>query len=85
MKRQRKKYFCLLSCFSSKPYNNLSIFFANRNGDCRNWDIYEGNKTIADVYKITENGNEFIREIHINNNKLHINLPEKIGYKIILK
>ena len=57
----------------------------SKNGDCRDWSVFEDDKTMADVYKITENGNEFIREIPINNNKLHINLPEKIGYKIILK
>lgn len=57
----------------------------SKNGDCRDWSVFEDDKTMADVYKITENGNEFVREIPINNNKLHINLPEKIGYKIILK
>lgn len=57
----------------------------SKNGDCRDWDITETDKAIAEIYRITENGNEFIRKIPINNNRLHINLPERIGYIIVLK
>ncbi len=57
----------------------------SKNGDCRDWDIFENSKTKADVYRISENGNEFIREIPIINSKLHINIPEKIAYIVKLK
>ncbi|MGN0533757.1 MAG: endo-alpha-N-acetylgalactosaminidase family protein [Eubacterium sp.] len=57
----------------------------SKNGDCRDWSIFERDKAKAEVYRITENGNEFIREIPITNNKLHINIPEQIAYLIILK
>ncbi|MGN0515711.1 hypothetical protein, partial [Eubacterium sp.] len=57
----------------------------SKNGDCRDWDITETDKAIAEIYRITENGNELIREIPIKNNKLHINIPEQIAYLVILK
>ncbi|MDO4365002.1 MAG: hypothetical protein Q4C99_10805, partial [Clostridia bacterium] len=57
----------------------------SRNGDCRDWDIFETGKTAAEVYKITESGNEFVRELPIKNGKLHINLPEQVAYLIVLK
>lgn len=66
--------------------HNKSTYIAySKNGDCRDWSIFEKDKTKAEVYKITENGNEFVREIPINKGKLHINLPEQIAYLIILK
>lgn len=57
----------------------------SKDGDCRDWDIFESDKTKAEIFKITENGNEFVRELSINNGKLHINLPEKVAYLIELK
>ncbi|MDO4363067.1 MAG: endo-alpha-N-acetylgalactosaminidase family protein [Clostridia bacterium] len=54
-------------------------------GDCRDWDIFESDKSNADIYRIGENGNEFIRTLPIKNGKLHLNIPEKIAYKIVLK
>ncbi|MGN1122887.1 MAG: endo-alpha-N-acetylgalactosaminidase family protein, partial [Eubacterium sp.] len=57
----------------------------SKNGDCRDWDITEADKITAEIYRITENGNEYIRDIPINNHKLHLNIPEQIGYIVALK
>lgn len=57
----------------------------SRNGDCRDWHISEKDKTSAEVYRITESGNEFIRTLPVKNGILHINIPEQIGYTVILK
>lgn len=57
----------------------------SRNGDCRDWLISEKDKTSAEVYRITESGNEFIRTLPVKNGILHINIPEQIGYTVILK
>ncbi|MGN0523109.1 MAG: endo-alpha-N-acetylgalactosaminidase family protein [Eubacterium sp.] len=57
----------------------------SKNGDCRDWDIFEKDKTKAEIWKISENSNEFIREIPIKNNRLHINIPEQIAYLVTLK
>ena len=57
----------------------------SKNGDCRDWTIFENGKSSADIYRISENGNEFIRTLPIKNNILHLNIPENIAYKIILK
>ncbi|WP_294951420.1 hypothetical protein [uncultured Eubacterium sp.] len=66
--------------------HNESTYIAySKNGDCRDWDIFEADKSTAEIYRITENGNEYIREIPIKNNKLHINNPEQIAYLVILK
>lgn len=57
----------------------------SKNGDCRDWTIFENGKSSADIYRISENDNEFIRTLPIKNNILHLNIPENIAYKIILK
>lgn len=57
----------------------------SKNGDCREWDVFEDGKTKADVYGITENGNEFIKNIPVANGKLKLNIPANTAYKIILK
>lgn len=49
------------------------------------WDIFEKGKTYAEVYKITENGNEYIKNIDIKNNKLHLNIGESKAYLVKLK
>ncbi|MGN0458641.1 MAG: endo-alpha-N-acetylgalactosaminidase family protein [Eubacterium sp.] len=57
----------------------------SKNGDCRDWSITEADKATAEIYRISENGNEYIRDIPINSNKLHLNIPEQIGYIVVLK
>lgn len=57
----------------------------SKNSDCRKWDVYEKDKTSADVYKITENGNEFIENLPIQNRMLNLRIPEETGYVIVLK
>ena len=57
----------------------------SKDGDCRDWDIFEKDKTYAEVYKITENGNEYIKNIDIKNNKLHLNIGESKAYLVKLK
>lgn len=57
----------------------------SKNGDCREWHICEKDKTSADIYRITEDGNKFIKTLPIKNGILHINIPKSIGYIVILK
>lgn len=53
--------------------------------DERDWTINEKNKTSAEVYRITENGNEFIKDIPVKNNTIHLSIPSRTGYVIICK
>lgn len=65
---------------------NPSTYIAySENGDRRKWDIFESGKTSADIYKITENGNEFQKNLPIQSGKLELNIPAETGYAIILK
>lgn len=65
---------------------NHSTYIAySENGDRRKWDIFESGKTSADIYKITENGNEFQKNLPIQSGKLELNIPAETGYAIILK
>lgn len=57
----------------------------SKDGDCRDWDIFESDKTQADIYRITASGNEFIRTLPIKNNKLHLNIGESKAYLVKLK
>ena len=66
-------------------HENSTYIAYSKNGDCRDWTIFENGKSSADIYRISENGNEFIRTLPIKNNILHLNIPENIAYKIILK
>lgn len=75
----------LYALFLPFVHNESTYIAYSKNGDCRDWDIFEADKSTAEVYKITENGNELIREIPIKNNKLHVNIPEQIAYLVILK
>lgn len=57
----------------------------SKKGDSRDWDIFEKGKTAADVYRITGNGNEFLKEITLKSNKLRLTLPAETGYIIVIK
>lgn len=57
----------------------------SKDGDCRDWDIFENGKTQAEIYRISENGNEYIRTLPIKNNKLHLNIGENKAYSVKLK
>lgn len=57
----------------------------SKNGDERDWTIKESNKTNAEVYRITENGNEFIKDIPVKNNTIHLSIPSRTGYVVICK
>ena len=63
---------------------NTYIAFS-KNGDCRDWNVFENDKTQADIYRISENGNEYIRTLSINNNKLHLNIGEGKAYLVKFK
>lgn len=54
-------------------------------GDCRDWNIFESGKASADIYRITENGNEFKENLPIKNGVLHLNIPSQAGYIVIFK
>ena len=63
---------------------NTYIAYSEK-GDCRDWHIHEKNKTAADIYRISKNGNELIRTIPVNNGIIHLNIPERIGYIVNLR
>lgn len=56
----------------------------SKNGDAREWNIFENGVTKAEIYKITEHGNEFIQEIPLKNKKLFLKIPSETGYIIVL-
>lgn len=72
----------LLLPFVHEPDSYIAY---SKNGDCREWDTFEKGRTEADVYRITENGNEFIQSVPVANGKLKLNIPANTAYKIILK
>lgn len=51
-------------------------------GDFRTWDIFENNITKAKIYQITENGNQFIKEVDISNNKIELLIKAKTALLI---
>lgn len=57
----------------------------SKDGDHRDWHIFEKGKTSADVYKITENGNKLIQTLPITNGVLRLDIPCKTGYIIVCR
>lgn len=63
-----------------------NCYFAySKNGDNRVWSIDNKNASTADIYKITPNGNKFIKKADISNGKikLQINKGEALFIKLI--
>ena len=54
-------------------------------GDCRVWDIFETNSSNARIYKITENGNEFIKTVKISHNQIELSIPPKSALLVIFE
>ncbi len=57
----------------------------SRDGDRRDWPIFEAGKTKARLYKITENGNQDAGTLPIENGTLHLHIPKDTAYKIIVE
>lgn len=57
----------------------------SKNGDCRNWNIFDKNKKTAEIYKITEDGNKFVQETPITNGELNINIPKETAFVVVCK
>ena len=57
----------------------------SKNGDCRDWHIFEDGKSQADVYRISENGNEYVQSLPIKGNIIRLNIPKDTAYMIICK
>ena len=57
----------------------------SKNGDCRDWDITESDKATAEVYKITENGNEFLYSADITDGKISLKIKADTAYIVLLK
>ena len=51
-------------------------------GDIRIWDIPEKNVKSAKIYRISENGNKFIKEIEVLNNKIELFIKPKTALLI---
>lgn len=69
---------CLPFAHKEKQYIAYS-----ENGDCRAWDIWERDVSKAKIYKITENGNEFVKETAVGNGKIKLSLSPKTALLII--
>lgn len=54
-------------------------------GDIRTWDIPEKNVKNAKIYRITESGNEFIKNIEIIGNTIELFIKPKTAYLIIFE
>ncbi|MGN1160870.1 MAG: endo-alpha-N-acetylgalactosaminidase family protein [Candidatus Fimenecus sp.] len=57
----------------------------SKNGDSREWDIFENGKTAAEIYRITENGNEFLCCANIKNGKIFLKAEPDTAYIVLLK
>lgn len=57
----------------------------SKNGDCRDWDITESDKATAEVYKISENGNEFLYSADITDGKIGLKIKADTAYIVLLK
>lgn len=57
----------------------------SKNGDCRDWSIFERDKTGADIYRITERGNEFLYSADITNGKISLKIEADTAYIVFLK
>lgn len=53
-------------------------------GDRRSWDIPEANAQSAKIYKITENGNEFVNEAPVLNGALELDIPPQTALLVTL-
>lgn len=52
-------------------------------GDKRKWDLFDRNVSKAKIYKITENGNLFLKEVQIKNSKIELSVKPKTALIII--
>ncbi|MGN0571536.1 MAG: endo-alpha-N-acetylgalactosaminidase family protein [Candidatus Fimenecus sp.] len=52
----------------------------SKNGDSRKWKVFESGVTKAKIYKITENGNEYLNETEIQNGTLALTLAPDTAY-----
>lgn len=77
-----------------KDGNNLCLPFVHKekqyiaysqNGDSRVWDIFDENIATAKIYQITENGNAFLSEIAVSNQKIKLNIAPNTALLIVLE
>lgn len=55
----------------------------SQKGDSRKWDIFESDVSKAKIYKITENGNVFLKDAEISNGKIELSVPPKTALLIV--
>lgn len=55
----------------------------SKSGDCRVWNIFDNSISAARIYRITENGNEFVKETAVNNGEIELSLSPKTALLII--
>lgn len=54
-------------------------------GDFREWDIFENDVSKAKIYRITEKGNKFIKEVQLLNHKMELLIKPKTALLIVLE
>ena len=54
----------------------------SKNGDCREWDIFDNSISKAKVYEINESSNKLVNEISIKNNKIKLSINPKTALLI---
>lgn len=63
-----------------------SCYFAySKNGDERTWKIAESGSLKADIYRISENGNKFLKELEITGGRLPLQIGKEEALLICLK
>lgn len=69
---------CLPFVHKEKQYIAYS-----KNGDSRVWNIFDNSISAARIYRITANGNEFVKETAVNNGEIELSLNPKTALLII--
>ncbi len=63
-----------------------NCYFAySKNGDERTWKIAESGSLKADIYRISENGNKFLKELEITGGRLPLQIGKEEALLICLK
>ena len=66
--------------------HKASCYFAySKNGDERTWKIAESGSLKADIYRISENGNKFLKELEITGGRLPLQIGKEEALLICLK
>lgn len=63
-------------------HNKKQYIAYSKKGDFRAWDVFENNISKAKIYQITENGNQFIKEVNITGNKIELLIKPKTALLI---